>query len=131
MNKPDEKSLGDRVIRFGMNPPLTKPSPWHLVMRELTGARLSLYDELLRHGMAEPRSDDTAEAARWLRYHRLAWLDDLDGTLRPREIGKARELWEAQGPASALAGDVRAKPMAAVATQDHQVEFLAMEGYHS
>lgn len=128
-------------------------------MTGLTGLRLALYDELLRHGAMDTATlgrivggqDSAAEAhARltaavgWLAERRL--LVAHEGEWRAVGLGLARMNYESNGPATATAPSAaegpRAKdqgPRAAertpvergatAAVQRHQREFFTMEGY--
>lgn len=133
--------------------------PWDDIITGLTGLRLALYDELLRHGAmpenvlarylnsqhSPPESYALlAAAVGWLAERRL--LVAHEGEWRAVGLGLARMNYESNGPATATAPSAaegpRAKdqgPRAAertpvergatAAVQRHQREFFTMEGY--
>lgn len=115
---------------------LIKPSSWETVMSAFTGLRLAIYDDALTTGRADPRTAEQVEAARWLRYHRMAVIDDLDGYLRSRPLPMAREVWERFGPDnSAALPEAPRSPLAAAPVSpapepvrvSHPSELLALD----
>lgn len=85
----------------------TTLAPWHKVMAGLRGARLAIYDDLLREGTvsyerlsAHARTpDDVAQALAWLERHRLLWRDG-GGCWRASTVQAAMRAYETEGEAS-------------------------------
>lgn len=118
---------------------------WTDVMTGLTGLRLAIFDELLRHGALEAGTlkatkgptDTTAkarleEAVAWLESHRL--LVAHEGRWRAIQIPLARMTYEQNGPLRA-SDRVHVQPRktaergATAAVHRHQREFFCNDGY--
>lgn len=116
-------------------------------MAGLTGLRLAIFDELLRHGAMDARTleaiksptDTNAtakakleEAVAWLESHRL--LVAHEGQWRAIQIPLARMTYEQNGPLRAsdrvqLQPKQTAERGAAEAVHRHQREFFCNDGY--
>lgn len=120
---------------------------WTDVMTGLTGLRLAIFDELLRHGAMDASTieaikgptDTTAtakakleEAVAWLESHRL--LVAHEGRWRAIQIPLARMTYEQNGPIRA-SDRVQVQPKktaergATAAVHRHQREFFCNDGY--
>lgn len=124
---------------------------WDDVMRELTGLRLVIFDELLNEGAIDyatlarrigPTSglEQLTAAVDWLARHRLLVAEA--GTWRAILPGMARLKFEMDGAAAPVAPNAQRPTLNAerrsaqpaergrtAAVQKHQVEFFTLEGY--
>lgn len=132
------------------NKPEQARDPWHAVLDDLRGARLAIYDDLLRLGaldykrltIAVKGPDEARAAITWLAVNRFITLHD--GRWVARSIPAARDVFRTEGrdvePIGAMPPDLR--EVAVQKTErgrdgekesrpvhGGQVQFFDMEGY--
>lgn len=75
-----------------------KSTDWTEIMRQLTGRRLAVYDDVLqgrRLALGDLRVQD---ALGWLVFHRFVWMEEVDEP-RARPTLAARDMFLRDGPA--------------------------------